>query len=70
MDCEETGETQAAFVNDFVQIKAACGAKHLLQTLTLVSDTILSYAEGMPEPAEAVLSRPSVPQCLISLKAA
>ena len=70
MDYEEIGETQAAFVNDFAQIKAACETNHLLQILTLVSETILSYAEGMPEPAEAILSRHSVPQCLITPKAA
>ena len=46
MDCEETDETQAAFVNDLGQIKASCGTKQLVQALTLLSETILSYAEG------------------------
>ena len=46
MDCEETDETQAAFVNDLGQIKASCGATQLVQALTLLAETILSYAEG------------------------
>ena len=46
MDCEETGETKAAFVNDLGQIKASCGTRQIVQALTLLSEAILSYAEG------------------------
>lgn len=48
MDCEENlGESQAAFVNDLGQIKALFGTRQPVQALTLLSDTVLSYAEGM-----------------------
>ena len=47
MDCEESlGETQAALVNDLGQIKALFGTRQPVQALTLLSDTVLSYAEG------------------------
>lgn len=56
MDCEETGETQAAFVNDLSQINASCGATQLVQALTLLSESVLSYAEGMAVIAGAHVS--------------
>lgn len=48
MDCEENlGESQAALVNDLGQIKALFGTRQPVQALTLLSDTVLSYAEGV-----------------------
>lgn len=47
MDCEENlGESQAALVNDLGQIKALFGTRQPVQALTLLSDTVLSYAES------------------------
>ena len=46
MDCGQVNEMQAAFADDVAQIRASCGHKHILKALTLLSDTILSYAEG------------------------
>ena len=58
MDCCGTFETQAAFIHDLAQIKATCGTWHVLRGLTLLSETILSYAEGMVTPVEAVIPKP------------
>ena len=57
MDCEETGEIQAAFVNDVGQIKASFGTRQLVQALTMLSETISSYAEGTIVISKAQASR-------------
>ena len=64
MDCEETGEIQAAFVNDVEQIKASCGTRQIVEALTMLSETILSYAEGTNLILEAKVSESYGQQCL------
>lgn len=53
MEGGATGETQAAFIHDVAQIKATCGTWHVLRALTLLSEAILSYAEGIAASTEA-----------------
>lgn len=62
MNCDATAETQAAFNSDVAQVKATCGTWQILRALTLLSETILSYAEGNFTSPKAFDPRPSMQQ--------
>lgn len=46
MDQDQVAEVQTAFSSDVTQIKLTCGTRNVLKALRLLSETLLSYAEG------------------------
>lgn len=47
MDQDQMAEVQTAFSSDVTQLKLTCGTQDVLRALCLLSETCLSYAEGM-----------------------
>ena len=46
MDQDHMAEVQTAFTSDVTQLKLGCGTRDALRALRLLSETLLSYAEG------------------------
>lgn len=46
MDQDEMAEVQTAFSSDLTQLKLECGTRDVLRALRVLSETLLSYAEG------------------------
>lgn len=49
MDQDQLAEVQTAFSSDVTQLKLTCGTRDVLRALRLLSETLLSYAEGTGE---------------------
>ncbi len=57
MDQDQLAEVQTAFTSDVTQLKLTCGTRDVLRALRLLSETLLSYAEGTGGTTVARLKR-------------